>query len=75
MEIKILNPEIKAAKEYGAVAVGVASNEQKGRGWNQRKMERLINAGADLMIPDFRGVKRLLQYIDWNYKYTYHLLA
>lgn len=56
--------EIKAAKEYGAVAVGVASNEQKGRGWNKRKMERLINAGADLLIPDFRGVKRLLQYIE-----------
>ena len=45
--------EIRAAKEYGALAVGVASDEGKGRGWNEKKVRRLSQAGADILIPDF----------------------
>ena len=55
--------EIRAAREFGALAIGVASDEGKGRGWNQRKVERLTEAGADILIPDFSAGDRLLELI------------
>jgi phosphoglycolate phosphatase-like HAD superfamily hydrolase len=55
--------EIKAAREFGALAIGVASDEGKGRGWNPMKVERLTEAGADILIPDFSAGDRLLQLI------------
>ena len=45
--------EVRAAKDYGAVALGVASDEAAGCGWNERKADRLTAAGADILIPDF----------------------
>ncbi|HPI72861.1 MAG TPA: HAD hydrolase-like protein [bacterium] len=55
--------EIRNAKENGAIAVGIASNEVTGRGWEQRKIERLTKAGCDLLMPDFRQGRQLLEYL------------
>ncbi len=56
--------EIRTAKDYGALAVGVASDESVGSGWNPRKLERLRNAGADIVIPDFAEGRELLALIE-----------
>ena len=53
--------EIKAAIEFGALAVGVASDEEKGKGWNERKKIRLTSAGAHVLIPDFTAGEDLLR--------------
>lgn len=55
--------EIRNAKENGAIAVGIASNEVTGRGWNERKIERLQKAGCDILIADFMFGDRLLDYL------------
>ena len=51
--------EIEDAKSVGGIAVGVASNESERRGVDEWKRNRLIAAGADIIIPDFRCVKVL----------------
>lgn len=55
--------EIRDAKRNGAIAVGVASDENKGYGWNEEKMERLARAGCDIMVPDFSEDDELLDYL------------
>jgi phosphoglycolate phosphatase-like HAD superfamily hydrolase len=45
--------EIREGKLRGAITVGVASDEVRRRGLNPRKRERLLAAGADLIVPDF----------------------
>ncbi len=52
--------EIENCKEVGGVAVGVASDEVARRGVDQWKRERLIRAGADVIIPDFTDVDALM---------------
>jgi phosphoglycolate phosphatase len=58
--------EIRNVKSAGGVAVGVASDEAGRSGkpdaW---KRDRLIGAGADLVVPDYRDWKPLLGYL-WN---------
>jgi len=56
--------EIRAAKDHGALAVGVASDESVGSGWNPKKLKRLTDAGADLIIPDFSEGRELLDLIE-----------
>ena len=46
--------EIENIKEVGGFAVGVASNEATRQGIDSWKRERLIRAGADAIIPDYR---------------------
>lgn len=55
--------EIENGKAVGGVAVGVASNEESRSGINAWKRNRLIQAGADLIIPDFREHQPLLHYL------------
>ena len=55
--------EIENAKEVGAIAVGVASVEDNRYNMNADKRERLIRAGADIIIPDFREGAQLLDYL------------
>jgi phosphoglycolate phosphatase len=55
--------EIENAKQVGGVAVGVASNEATRCGLDEWKRSRLIDAGADLIIPDFREHQRLMAYL------------
>ena len=55
--------EIENAKEVGAIAIGVASIEDNRYNMNANTRERLIRAGADIIIPDFREGKQLLDYL------------
>ncbi len=54
--------EIENTKSVSGVAVGVATNEAERWGIDQWKRNRLIAAGADLIIPDFRETDSLLNY-------------
>ena len=54
--------EIEEVRQAGGVAVAVASDEVNRRGVNAWKRDRLIRAGADVVIPDYRNAQRLL---DW----------
>ncbi len=58
--------EIQNVKSVGGTAVGVASDEQgrsgKADAW---KRDRLLGAGADLLIPDYQEHQALLDFI-WN---------
>ena len=51
--------EIENCKEAGGLAVGVASNEAERRGIDEWKRERLIRAGADVIIPDYTDLPAL----------------
>ena len=55
--------EIRNAKANGAIAVGVASDEVKGHGWNEAKVDRLTKADCDILIPDFSNSDELLNYL------------
>lgn len=55
--------EIEEVKRVGGVAVGVASDEERRAGTNQWKRTRLIRAGADIIIPEFRQQDALLEFL------------
>ena len=55
--------EIENAIAVGAIAVGVASVEDNRYNMNADKRERLIRAGADIIISDFREGTQLLDYL------------
>jgi phosphoglycolate phosphatase-like HAD superfamily hydrolase len=55
--------EIEEIKRVGGVAVAVASDEVRRRGVNASKRERLLRAGADVVIPEYRQHERLLRYL------------
>ncbi len=55
--------EIEEIKGAGGVAVAVASDEVNRRGVNAWKRNRLIEAGADIVIPEFRQQEKLLQFL------------
>ena len=52
--------EIEEIKRVGGVAVAVASDEEKRAGVNQWKRNRLVKAGADVVIADYRQRDALL---------------
>lgn len=51
--------EIRETRKRGGRTVGVASDEVKRFGLNERKRTRLIKAGADVIVPDFSQMDRL----------------
>lgn len=53
--------EIRETRKRGGLAVGVASDEVRRYGLNPAKRSRLIQAGADLIVPDFSQGRRLLE--------------
>ena len=55
--------EIENAVAVGGIAVGVASDEVRRAGINAWKRNRLTNAGAHLIIPDFREADALVRYL------------
>src|SRR5207253_85904 len=55
--------EIEEVKRVGGVAVAVASDEVKRRGINAWKRRRLVQAGADVVIPEYRRRERLLRFL------------
>jgi phosphoglycolate phosphatase-like HAD superfamily hydrolase len=55
--------EIEEVKRVGGVAVGVASDEVSRAGTNQWKRNRLTQAGADIIIPEYRQQGALLNHL------------
>jgi len=55
--------EIENIKQSGGFAIGVATDEEKRMGINKWKRERLIKAGADIIIPDFSESELLDDYL------------
>ncbi len=55
--------EIEEVKRVGGVAVAVASDEVNRQGIHAWKRDRLVNAGADLVIGDYRHVDWLIEYL------------
>lgn len=56
-------PEIADTKAVGGIGVGLATDEEKRNGVNARKREVLIEAGADIILPDFREYAMLMTYL------------
>lgn len=56
--------EIEHIVEAGGIGIGVASNEVERQGVNETKRQQLIQAGASVIIPDFRESAVLLDYLD-----------
>ncbi len=55
--------EIELVANIGGYAVGVASDEEKREGINEWKRERLLSAGASMIIPDFSKADSLIDYL------------
>jgi phosphoglycolate phosphatase len=55
--------EIEEVKRVGGVAVAVASDEVTRRGINAWKRNRLVRAGADVVIGEYRCQERLLAWL------------
>lgn len=55
--------EIALGKAAGARTIGLATNEQAGRGVSEIKRERLIRAGADVISGDFEALGALLSFL------------
>ena len=56
--------EIEAVKSVGGYAVGVAIDEVKlQRQIDERKKERLLGVGADVIVPDFLDAKALIDFL------------
>jgi phosphoglycolate phosphatase-like HAD superfamily hydrolase len=53
--------EIEETRRAGGVAIGVASDEETRQGVNAWKRHRLLRAGADVIIGDYRGQVELLE--------------
>jgi rfaE bifunctional protein kinase chain/domain len=56
--------EIRETHKRGGITIGVASNEIKRYGLNQKKRTRLIKAGADIIVPDFSQPSELLSLLN-----------
>jgi phosphoglycolate phosphatase-like HAD superfamily hydrolase len=55
--------ELRNVKDQGGIAVGVASDEKRGHGWDEHKRLRLLRAGADILVPDFAEAAKLTRYL------------
>jgi phosphoglycolate phosphatase-like HAD superfamily hydrolase len=55
--------EIREGVRVGALTVGVASDEKSRSGINHVKRSRVIRAGANIVVPDFREADMLLRYL------------
>ena len=51
--------EMLLKAQAGGYAVGVATNEAERQGIDEWKRERLIRAGANIIIPDYRNINEL----------------
>ena len=55
--------ELRNVKAAGGIAIGVPSDEKAGFGLDEEKRERLIKAGADIIVPDFTEAQALADYL------------
>ena len=56
--------EIRETRKREGLTIGIASNEMKRHSLNESKRSRLIKAGADIVIPDFSQLPKLLQLLN-----------
>ncbi len=56
--------EIRETRKRGGITIGVASNELRRCGLNEKKRSRLIKAGADIIIPDFSQFQQLFSLLN-----------
>ena len=56
--------EIRETKKRGGITIGVASNELRRYGLDEHKRDRLIKAGADVIIPDFSQYPHMLKLLN-----------
>jgi phosphoglycolate phosphatase-like HAD superfamily hydrolase len=56
--------EIRETRKRGGVTIGIASNEMKRYSLNESKRSRLIKAGADIIVPDFSQLPKLLELLN-----------
>ena len=52
--------EIREAASVQAIALSVASDEITCSGWSGKKVRRLADAGADLLVADFSNARALI---------------
>ena len=55
--------EMREAHDNGALAVGIQSNEVRRYGWNESKHKRLLQAGADLLVPDLMEYRKIASFL------------
>ena len=55
--------EIENVKAVGGTAIGVASDEVEREGINAWKRNRLVEVGADIIIPEYREQETLIAYL------------
>lgn len=55
--------EIRLGREAGARTIGLASNERQRCGVDPTKLDRLTQAGAELIVGDFLDAQKLLMYL------------
>ncbi|MCC7262613.1 MAG: HAD family hydrolase [Candidatus Latescibacteria bacterium] len=55
--------EIANTKEVGGLAVGAATCEEGGQEWDEWKKGRLLEVGADLLVPHWEEAELLLAYL------------
>ncbi len=55
--------EIEETKKVGGIAIGVALDEFNPGNWNEWRRNRLTEAGADLLIPDYSEWQILLEFL------------
>lgn len=55
--------EIQLGKQHGALALGIASDEDAREGINPQKQARLEKAGADVIVGDFQETDKLVKMI------------
>ncbi len=55
--------EIENIKEVGGIAIGVATDEERMEGIDEWKRQRLIKAGADVIIADFTELDELENFL------------
>lgn len=56
--------EIELVKNIGGYPIGVATDEIRKKGINERKRKRLLEAGAEVIIPDFEESDKLVEFLE-----------
>lgn len=56
--------EIREGRKFGAIAVGVASNENQRQGIDVQKRKRLIKAGAHIIIGDYNDADKIIDLLE-----------
>jgi len=60
--------EIREGRKQNLFTVGLVSDEKQRFGINLMKRERLILAGADMLIPDFSMFDTLIESLGWEHE-------